>query len=106
MGFLQILELLFTLAPKVISVIQAVETAVPQPNAGVQKLNAVLSTVTAAAAIAPQVTGATGEVLNAVTHSNVDAITTGLTHMINAFVALFNATGVFQKAGIVQAAKP
>ncbi len=103
MGFLQILEALLGLVPTVINTVKAVQTAIPQAGAGADKLNAVLSTVSAAAAAAPAITTSTGQTIAAVNAGDSNAMATGLTNMINAFVALFNATGAFQKSGVVQA---
>lgn len=106
MGIAEILKLLFSLAPTVITTIQAVEKAIPAPGAGAQKLDAVLETVTAAVKAVPAVTDSTGETIAAVKSGDVENITLGLSHMIGAFVNLFNATGTFQKTVIVKQAAP
>ncbi len=102
MGFLEMFKLLMGLLPTIMDAVQVVEAAVPQAHAGAQKLATVLSTVQAAAKMAPAVVSSATEVKTAVQSGDAPNLEAGLTHVINAVVGLFNATGAFQKSGLVQ----
>lgn len=103
MSFLEIIKAMLGLLPLIMQSVAVVEAAVPQAGAGAQKLATVLSTVQAATTILPGVITASDGMQVAVKAGDSTAIGNGLAHMINAVVALFNATGAFQKSGLVQA---
>ncbi len=103
MGFLSLLQLLFSLVPSIISTVNAVEKQFPGSGQGKQKLNTVLSVVTSAATAAPAIldnVNKIGTEVDAakggnVTPEHISAILSGVTGIVNTVVAVANETGVF-----------
>jgi hypothetical protein len=98
MGFFELLKFFIGVMPLIIQVVPVVEAAFPGSGLGAQKLATVLSTVQAVVLTAPAVISDGSAVAVAVKAKDVDAINVGLTHIIGAVVALFNATGAFKKS--------
>lgn len=99
MGFVQLLQLLFSLAPSVIQTVQQVEVMTgSKPGQGAKKLQTVLSVVDAAVKAAPQVEGGiqgAKEIQSGIGVKDAQAVATGVTHLVNATVGLANALGVW-----------
>lgn len=106
MGFLQLLKLFLSILPEVLTVVRAVEIAVPKAGQGAAKLETVLSVVEAVALTAPTIVSSVDAIKTSVKVGDIPTIAKGLSHMITSVVSLFNKTGAFQKAGIVQANAP
>lgn len=104
MGFAQLLQLLFALAPSVIQTVNAVEKQFPGKGKGKQKLKTVLSVVESAAKAAPSILANVDNInteVNAakggnVTPQHISAILAGVTGIINTVVEVANETGAFR----------
>lgn len=83
----------FNALPAVLASVQAVETAIPLPQAGKQKLNLVLNAAAAAYEI-----GQAGEQLSK------GATLSAVQNMVNISVAALNASGVFKQSAPTQPA--
>lgn len=93
----------FALLPLIIETVQAIEKAIPASGAGAHKLDAVLSVVQAAAAVAvPGMPPVAGKDQATAIEDTRAALAGPLTHIINSVVTLLNVTGAFQKSGVVQ----
>jgi hypothetical protein len=76
---MNLLQLIITLTPQIVSLIQMAEQAFPAQGAGVQKLNAVTNAVSSVVAAIPEVA------------SQAEAIKTAVVPHVNALVAILNA---------------
>lgn len=93
MGFLAAVQFFMSLLPLVGQAVDAAEMLFPQKGAGAQKLSHVLSTVQAAAKAAPALVASGQAVVEGVQSGDVDAVTAGLTHLVEYTVKLKNQIG-------------
>lgn len=85
MKYIQILKLIVSLIPTLVSLIKSLEEAIPEPGKGTQKLETLRGILESGYAVANDI-GVT-----------MEELWPALSSTINALVAAFNSTGVFKK---------
>lgn len=87
---MNILAALSQLLPLILQAIHTVETVYPATGSGATKLGVVLSTVDAAVKAAPEIA------------QHAEAIKAPAQNLVGSIVGILNATGAWQKSGLVQ----